>query len=110
MPAYFCASVFYAHLAHEHRDSVTFVTLPLDHADELFPGTLERANEARQELLWTLADADEVLLVCFTGGRSMLPYFVRLVPPPPLYYSRRPNFVTLNQGLIGNVVDWIGCR
>eukprot|EP00752_Nemacystus_decipiens_P001917 g1846.t1 len=41
------------------RDSVTFVTLPLDHADAIFPGTLERANAARQELLWTLADADE---------------------------------------------------
>lgn len=44
----------------QHRDSVSFVTLPLDHADELFPGTLKRATEARQELLWTLADADEV--------------------------------------------------
>lgn len=44
----------------EHRDSVSFVTLPLDHANDIFPGTLERANEARQELLWTLADADEV--------------------------------------------------
>jgi len=43
-----------------YRDSVTFVTLPLDHADEIFPGTLKRANAARQELLWTLADADEV--------------------------------------------------
>lgn len=43
-----------------HRDSVTLVTLPLDHADAIFPGTLKRANEARQELLWTLADADEV--------------------------------------------------
>ncbi|CAM9759472.1 unnamed protein product, partial [Laminaria digitata] len=41
------------------RDSVSFVTLPLDHANDIFPGTLERANEARQELLWTLADADE---------------------------------------------------
>lgn len=39
---------------------MTFVTLPLDHADEIFPGTLKRANAARQELLWTLADADEV--------------------------------------------------
>ncbi|CAM9953862.1 unnamed protein product, partial [Hapterophycus canaliculatus] len=41
------------------RDSVNFVTLPLDHADLIFPGTLKRANAARQELLWTLADADE---------------------------------------------------
>lgn len=39
------------------------MTLPLDHADEIFPGTLKRANAARQELLWTLADADEVRLV-----------------------------------------------
>lgn len=46
--------------ARARRDSVTFVTLPLDHADAIFPGTLKRANAARQELLWTLADADEV--------------------------------------------------
>ena len=44
----------------ENRDSVSFVTLPLDHANDIFPGTLEQANEARQELLWSLADADEV--------------------------------------------------
>lgn len=50
---------------HTHRDSVTFVTLPLDHADEIFPGTLKRANAARQELLWTLADADEVRISGF---------------------------------------------
>ncbi|CAB1109383.1 unnamed protein product [Ectocarpus sp. CCAP 1310/34] len=42
------------------RDSVTFVTLPLDHANDIFPGTVKRANAARQELLWALADADEV--------------------------------------------------
>ncbi|CAN0161016.1 unnamed protein product, partial [Ectocarpus sp. 12 AP-2014] len=41
------------------RDSVTFVTLPLDHANDIFPGTVKRANAARQELLWALADADE---------------------------------------------------
>ncbi|CAM9280876.1 unnamed protein product [Scytosiphon promiscuus] len=41
------------------RDSVTFVSLELDHADLIFPGTLERANAGRQELLWALADADE---------------------------------------------------
>lgn len=53
------------------RDSVTFVTLPLDHADEIFPGTLKRANAARQELLWTLADADEV----------SHHFFVSFIPP-----------------------------
>ncbi|CAM9839419.1 unnamed protein product [Ectocarpus sp. 4 AP-2014] len=41
------------------RDSVTFVTVPLDHANDIFPGTMKRANAARQELLWALADADE---------------------------------------------------
>lgn len=44
-----------------HRDSVTFVTLELDHADLIFGGTLKRAKAARQELLWALADADEVV-------------------------------------------------
>ena len=48
------------------------MTLPLDHADAIFPGTLKRANEARQELLWTLADVDEVLVVSLavTAGIS----------------------------------------
>lgn len=57
-PILLCFSQFYE----KCRNSVSFVTLPLDHADELFPGTLKRATEAKQELLWSLADVDEVKL------------------------------------------------
>lgn len=51
------------------RDSVSHVTLTLDHADKIFPGTLKQATEARQELLWGLADADEVNVCLKATGR-----------------------------------------
>lgn len=47
----------------EPRDSVSFVTASLDRAEEMDPGVLKRALEARQSLLWGLADVDEVRAV-----------------------------------------------
>lgn len=43
-----------------HRDSVSFSVATLDEAERIEPGITKIAKEARQNLLWGLADVDEV--------------------------------------------------
>ncbi|CAM9289924.1 unnamed protein product [Discosporangium mesarthrocarpum] len=41
------------------RDTVSFVAAPIEQAEEIDPGVIDRAHAARKSLVWALSDIDE---------------------------------------------------